>query len=646
MANDFRVPVAIPVETNASSAADSIQELRDSVTKSKDAIKASASAMRDLRGKSDEVKAAKDQLTAKIRAEEAAVTKNTLALIKHGGSLNDASKKTKDGAASASAMGKSIGAAGAPVASLKEKLGGLKETLGGSKGGMSAVAGVAALAAAAILAVGAAAAKGAFELGKFILVSADAARIRHLTIKANLDGNEQWAKNFESQVDRLAKSLPLAKEKIDEIGISLAKSRIGGQTMVDTMEAVGGATAAAGEDLGNKLKGIVERGAFTKRFQLSPQELLGMDLDFDDVAKAYATGMHVSVERARQELFSGRVKLADGAKALKDAVNEKFGEINGKKLLGFDAMATRFHETLTKLTSGVDIERLVKPLGDLIGLFDEGTESGATIKALVTEFGTVMVDTMTAALPIAKELFQGMVAGAVGAYKGLTAVKNVLKDAFGDTKVLKDGEAIKLAAGAVELGCYAVAAAVAAVAVGLAPFVYVGVKVVETFNQIKEAVQVTKDVLANNSWKEIGSAMVDGLVEGLKLGASKVIDAIKGLADDAKGAFKSALHIQSPSKDFFDFGKHTAKGAELGIEAGTPDVHSAAAAMAPVPGEGASGNSGGGGRGAVTITFAPVINLTSSGGDAAEQLKDPSLLQALTDAFLGQIRAAGIEVPA
>ncbi len=649
MAEEFRVPIAIPVETNAASAADSIEGLRDSISGSKDAIKEAANQMRNLRGKSDEVKAAKDQLTTKIRAEEASVTKATLALIKQGAGLEKVAKSSKvvekstEGVkAKSDALAKALSTAGGPVSSLKEKLGTLKDLLGGTEGGMAAVAGIAALAAAAIVAVGVAAVGAAVSLGKFIIASADAARMMQLTRKANLNGNEDWAKNLGDQVDRLARSIPVTKEKLNELGISLAKSRIGGQTMVDTLEAVSGATAAAGDDLGNKLKGIVERGAFTRRFQLSPQELLGMDLDFDEVAKAYAEGMHVSVNRAREELVSGRVKLADGAAALKKAVNAKFGEINADKMLGLDNQLNKFKADMASLAKDVNLTPILKGIKSLADNFSQTNVNGVAMKNIITTIGKSLGVTFEEGVPILQEFIDKAVWGALKIENYWLRAKIAFRETFGGKTSLEMVSFKAILSGVVGV--------LEATVPGLALIVE-GVKLMSaTFESAKANVASTlqvftdlKDGISNLDWSSLGSSIVTGLIDGMKAEGKFLVDTVKGLADSVKGSFKDALGIHSPSKVFEAYGKNVGAGAEQGIKAGTPAVHDAAAAMAPSPGE---GGKSGGGKGAVTITFAPTIHLSSNGGDAAAQLKDPSLLQALTEAFLGQIRAAGIEVPA
>lgn len=648
--DDLRVPIGIPVETNASTAADSIQALRDSVTRSKDAIKESAAAMRDLRGKSDDVKAAKDQLTAKIRAEEASVTKATLALIKQGAGYDTVKKAAKvaekgvDGTkAKAEAMSKAISTAGGPVASLRAKMGSLNDMLGGTEGGMAAVAGIAALAAAAIVAVGAAAVSAAVSLGKFILASADAARMMQLTRKANLNGNDQWAKNLGDQIDAMARSIPIAKDKLNELGISLAKSRIGGQTMVDTMKAVGGATAAAGEDLGNKLKGIVERGALTRRFQLSPQELMGMDLDFTEVAQAYAKGMHVSVDAARKALMSGRMKLSDGAKALKDAVDAKFGEINTDKMLGLDNQLMKFKQDLAGLAKDVNIKPILEGIKSLAANFDQTNVNGKALRGIITTIGNAIGAAFKGGVPVLQDFIDKAVWGALKlenywlradlAFRKLTKGLS-LGSAIGESFVKGLGMAISGDSAVMTL---------------LNVWETKGPKAAENCRDLRDAITGLNTDVKNMAadWVKAGASIIDGIIDGIESGALRLVSKVKGLADDVKKAFTSTLRIQSPSKVFEAYGRNTTDGYIQGIEAGTPTVQVAASRMAPTPGAFGSTApvSSGASRGDTTITFSPQIVVQGAGGDVREQLKDPSLLQALTETFLAQIRAAGIEVP-
>lgn len=674
---ELRVPIGIPVQTNAGEAADSVQLLRDKLAQSKDVIKQTATALRDLRGNSDQVKAAKDQLRATLDAEKVAVTQATLKLLEQGSGYDkvkdkakEATKATEKATAAtkkeategkksadvvkdrAKAFESAIAAAGGPVAALKGKLETLKDLLGGTEGGMVAVAGGAALAAAAIVAVGAGAAAAAISLAKFIIVSADSLRLMQLTRKANLNGNDSWAKNLGDQIDDMARRMPVAKEKLNELGISLAKSRIGGQTMVDTMNAVAGATAAAGDDLGNKLKGIVERGAFTKRFQLSPQELLGMDLDFNEVAAAYSDGMHISVEAARKALFEGRVKLADGAAALRRAVDAKFGGINADKMLGLDNQLEKFKKDLAALTKDVNLDPILKSIQKLAFNFDQASVNGRAMKGIITTIGRSLGASFEEGTPILQDFIDNAVLGALKMENYWLRASIAFKSFTGqkiESAALDQVLNILKGVGEVNLGPVAIAAVTVSVAAKAMGAAWGGVK--DDVSIAKEAILgLNADILAID-WKKTGFYVVKGLNDGIVDGAKKLVDTVKGLADDVKNAFTEKLKIQSPSKVFAGYGQQTVAGFEQGVDASSSRATMATANMATAAAAGgasaaSSASSGIAAGGRTSIVFSPNIIVQGGGGDLREQLRDPALLQPLTEQFLAMLRTGGIEVPA
>ncbi len=654
---ELKVPIGIPVETNADEAADSVESLRDRIMGSTESIKAMSGTLRQLRGTSDEVKAAKAQLTAKIQSMQGAVSAASLKLVQQGTTydavaqkekkfleqkkkLADEMKKgeeskTKD---RMSAMSSAIGQAGGPVASLKGKLDSLKAVMGESSGasGLLTLAAAGLVAAIAALVVGAAA--GAVALGKFILTSANTARSANLLREA-WSGTAKNASNLGDQVDALSNKVPTSKAALNDLAISLMKSKIGGQATVDAFNAVAQASAALGDEAGGKIKDFIERGRMMGRMRIDPREMLeGFgNLDFKDIAGALAKEMHVSVADATAALYEGRVKLGDGAKAIREAVERKFGNINLRKMLDLNVMSEKLHEKWASLTKDVNLEPLLKPLGELGKLFDDSTVTGKMLKSLVTAFGTGMVSAMTAAIPLAKEFFEGLVLGAMKGYLAFLQLKQATKGMFGG-EFLKDGEAVKLAMGATELACYGIVAAVAAVALAFAPFIYVGVQVVKAFNGIK-------DVIGDTDWTATGKAVIDGLIAGLAYGPTKIIAAVKGIASSIKNTFTGEMKIQSPSREMFALGKQVPAGTVGGIEAGTPAVGSATSAMADTVRGGASGMGGGGTSGGGGSPIALHVHVHTTGGaSAAAVVSSPSFLASLTKAVEDLLVSQGVPV--
>ena len=78
----------------------------------------------------------------------------------------------------------------------------------------------------------------------------------------------------------------------------------------------------------------------------------------------------------------------------------------------------------------------------------------------------------------------------------------------------------------------------------------------------------------------IGKQVVQGLIDGITGGASKVVSAISGMASSAVAKAKSVLDIRSPSRVMNTIGLQTAKGMENGIKTGAKAVKTEAQKMA------------------------------------------------------------------
>ncbi len=122
---------------------------------------------------------------------------------------------------------------------------------------------------------------------------------------------------------------------------------------------------------------------------------------------------------------------------------------------------------------------------------------------------------------------------------------------------------------------------------------------------IKEAVAF----LSSLSLVAIGTAMIDGLVVGIKSAGPRVIASITGIAGDAIKAAEKALGIGSPSKVFAEIGMNTAAGMAGGVDAASGDVQSSLETMVAPPetkggtGEGSSSSGSGLNLSGATFNF-------------------------------------------
>lgn len=631
----FSIKFEDQVSDGAQTAEDSLLGLQKAITSGQDTVRSLSKSYSLLKGSSDEVTKAKEELRSKIQAEQAAITKNNLAILKQGTSydtLTTAAKKQvaeqdklaakmKDASPEkltekSDKLGKSITAMGGPLATVRERLNSFKEMIGNA-GGASGVATLAMVGlVAAVAAISAAAIGGAIALGRWILEVANARRTASLFREAAL-GSAQGAKNLGGQIDALAQKVSTPKEKIDELAVSLSKMRLSGRAIVDTLNLVTQASDAMGDDVGKKLEDIVTRSQMSGRVGINPMELLGTNVDFDEVAKNLAKQMNVGVKDARNALLTGRAPLEEAAAALRQTVEKKFGELNLRKMLDFNVIAAKLKETLANLTSGVKLEPALKALADLAKLFDKSTITGSGLKTLVTLIGDGMVKLFVGGAPLAKAAFNGLMIGALSTVLAFLKLRKAWREIFGKDTLDGMVTAEDVMRGAT-ITAYAFATALAltgaAVAFLAAPFIAAGLAVVKLVDAVSDAY----DYLGSVDWAESGANIVNGLVDGIR---SKIPDAtgiIGELAKTIAKSFTDRLKIASPSKLFASYGRNTVEGYAEGVDDAAPRAQASIDAMAPsgpARGSGAAGAGGG-------ITLKVEIHVDASGA------KDPDAIAA------------------
>ena len=609
---------ALNLESNAgavsAAATSGLEAFRSTIEKSQAELKGMQGALKSLKGSSDEVAKAKEQLKAKIEAEKGVISQANLALVKQGTTYtkvtSELKKLTGEVVKETSAQGKlrdGVKLAGGPVADLSSKFDNLKGVLSGANAGAAALGIGVGLLVVGVVALTAATIEAGIKLGKFVIEGANTLRSMNLMREAAA-GSAENAKNLGTQVDRLARMVPTAKDKINELAVAMTRDMSGGLSkatgpaIVASLEAVTVASAAAGEGVGRALQDIVERGKNFGRFWLSPQDLDKTGLRFEQVAQALAKNMGVSIEKARQALFTGGVGLTAGATALKDAVNKRFGEVNAEKLLDVDVQLDKLKENLVGLTRGVVLTPLLKGLSILAQEFDITSVKGQQIQAAFTKIGEAIVHFSVDHIEDFVKGVEGLISVGVSAVslfsKWEPKIKGVV-DAFLDSKVAMMGlkaagagiVAVVATVGLV-LGSLATAVGVA-VAVTGAPFyaLYKGYTLLADLNWGKIGTAIVSPFKSAWAWlkgldlADLGRSIIDGIVNGITGAAGRAVDAVKGLVGSIKDAFMGSdgIDAHSPSKVFEKGGRDTDEGYAQGIEKGTPRVQAAAQAMAPSP---------------------------------------------------------------
>jgi hypothetical protein len=669
---EFTFGIGIPVDTNAGDAASEVESLRDRIAASKLSVAALSGTLKQLKSSSLEATTAKESLKKSLQAESQAIEEASLKLVKMGTTYDAQAVKAKQVAKAeadraktlakaiadekakkektaketekaeggrAKSLSTALSAAGGPVAGLAGKLSSLKDTLTDTGGGMNlAILGAAGLVAAvAALVVGLVA--GAAALTRWIFKGADAARSMGLMREAAA-GSKENAKALGQQIDLLGHKVPTSTEALNELGASMARSGIGGQTLVDTLNAVSQASSANGDAAGAKLREIVERGKLTQRMYLGLQELQGTGLDFTDVAEALAKATGKGVKEARAALLEGRVTLASGAEALRKATEAKFGGLNLEKMLSFDGLAETMRKRLGALTADVKLEPFLRGLAKILAMFDETSSTGAVLKRTVTAIGDGLALAFEKGGPLAQSFIRGLIIGGLKAYIAYLQLKNGIEGAFKSLK--RAGIDVDAMTG--KLDGLSLAADAGSLAFGVLPMIFgVLTASIGAFTDGLNAVEDAYDLIANIEWTALGSSIVDGLVEGVTGGANRLKDAVTGLAGKVKTGFKDALGIHSPSRVFAEYGANTAEGFEQGVSSGAGDASDALERMAAPPAKSAA--AGGGASGASPTTVNVTINAQGATKEAVDAMSSPEFLAQLTKAVLDGCAGGGVMVP-
>ena len=389
---------ALKIDANAKdvdAAAASLENYKAAVAGSQQSIAQLNQVQRALKGSSDEVKAAKVTLKAAIDAERSAITAATLAQIKQGASLGDLTAKQKKAEGGATSFGDAMRKIGGPTVEISDKLETVKAAVT-TAGGAFASLGVAVTAEIAILSAVTFAIVGVtVALGKWILEAGNANRTAAL-LREGWTGSAESGRNLGIAIDNMTRVVPTARDELTKLGQASVKSfsgtRVSGQGIIDTMNAVAQASSVMGDEVGGQLAELVKRGRQFGRVQINPLEFVGQEkgVRFDDIAAALGKITGKGVLEARDALFQGRVEVNLFAKALRQATEIRFGDTNKRQMTDLTVVAKRLHEGLDQLTKDIDFSPLNAGLEKLLGLFDQSTVGGKALHDAVTATGDAM----------------------------------------------------------------------------------------------------------------------------------------------------------------------------------------------------------------------------------------------------------------
>jgi hypothetical protein len=271
---------------------------------------------------------------------------------------------------------------------------------------------------------------------------------------------------------------------------------------------------------------------------------------------------------------------------------------------------------MKSLFSGLNIEKLLENLSRLVDIFSENSEAGLALKSVFEQIFQPIINLAASWLP---KLRSALIQVEILFLQGLIAIKP-----YG-SEILVAAEAVGFLAALVG-GTLLVALAAIAAPIIIATALFAGL--------------ITAMYEMTNLCLEIGDAIVNGLVGGITGGASKVVDAIKNVAQNAINAAKETLSIHSPSKVFEEIGAYTGEGMAIGVQSSVPEVQGAMKDLASP--DAAAASAGGSSSGSVSVSGNTFVFQGVAGMDDAES----RFAQLFTRLLEGDVAQLGAEVPA
>ena len=571
----FAINLEDGTSSAANAAADSLAKLKRKIDADNKALTDMKRAMRQLQGGTSVNVKAFRALQSKIDATKNSVSKSRARYIELGGTFGKVAPKARRAAKGTEGLGKALTGASGPLGTMASGFSKLGTLIANPITLIVAMA-------AGLLALAAAAAAATAAMLKFGVASSGARRSEALQIEGLNSLRTMFGRavasveDFQAAIDRASDSTNVGRSTLQGYARSLSRIGLRGDALSDSVEAMGIAFQVQGE-----------RGA--RRF------------------RALAT----------------QTRLAGGSVAdLAAAYRRTLGPIARRQMLSIGNQTERLKRSLSRLFSGLRIEGFLSALDEILSLFSQSTATGRAIKAIFEALFQPMIDDVATLGPVIRRFFQGMVIGALLVTVAVLKVRNAIRDmipngALGDFDALD----VALGAGVAVFGTLAAAVGLLSLAfVGLAvavvasaaPFIIAVAAIAAVGIGIGLLASKISDFLYSFDFGSFARDLIDGLVNGIRNGASAVMGAVRGLADGAAHAFRSALGIASPSKVFAGLGMNIAEGLGRGVDSGSELVNDSVGALVDVP-------TGGARAGATSVSIGD-ITINAKDGDSARDL--------------------------
>lgn len=421
--------------------------------------------------------------------------------------------------------------------------------------------------------------------------SAAAARVA----AAALQTAEARYKELESAANRAAKEVEkaaLAGKATDALKIaaaSAAEEMRKQAGVVDSLRTKSDAAALAQNRLVGTLRALeTQQSVAAARIKAGiAKELDGAKVAIEKAGKESET-FGSKLSKSLDKINPGIKKVALGALGLTAAIVAGGAKLLSLAGIKFDAITGALDDVKTMLTDGSSAAQGLKTIADV--LFGPLLGDSAKVSAYVKEmfkglvYGALLV--VLAVLRLRNEILKSMSPETRAQIKAVTDHIFSLEGAFQIGTAVAVGLVVALVVLTAALVVFAIAELaalwpilliVAAVAAVIAIFLYWG-EIVAWLGEVWDGIVAFVKRIPE-AWLAAAKAMIDGIINGIKNGATAVYTALKDLALGGLKSFTGALGISSPSKVFAVQGRFIGEGVVQGIDDMSADVDASLSTM-------------------------------------------------------------------
>jgi hypothetical protein len=256
---------------------------------------------------------------------------------------------------------------------------------------------------------------------------------------------------------------------------------------------------------------------------------------------------------------------------LTERFEKKFGDVANARMRSLSMQFLKFKENIAFIFSGADIEPFLKGLQSVLSIFNLNEDAAKSMRAVVTSF--------------VERAIGGFLRLAIFLVRAYIAIRtNETAWKILGLAVRGVGIVVMILAGtaAVALAAVGIAAGAATLAVGA-----IGAAIGFVVDQFKWLYSNFEEFKSALTTEGIGSAMVNGIVDGIKKAGRAVYDTLRNVVSEAVKGVKGFLRINSPSgllRD--DVGFQAGMGIARGHRDVEPVVYASGRSMAEASFEG------------------------------------------------------------